>query len=120
MIEYINVQLSIWGKWAARRNGKGLGFPAISPMFMDAQHGGVYRSREPAGVCDCEYVQETDQAVQRLSPADRALCIQFYQIGGTGVEIARRMGIGRPRLYEQLDRVHRQVMGFLQDIAVGA
>ena len=120
MIEYINIQLSTWGKWAVRRNSKGLGYPAISPMFQDAKHGGTYGSRPPAGVADCEYVQETDQAVQRLSFEDRALCVQFYQIGGTGVDIAGRMGIARQRLYERLDSVHRQVMGFLQDIAIGA
>ena len=119
MIEYINVQLSIWGKWAVRRGDAGLGFPSISPMFMDAQHGGVYRSREPAGVCDCEYVQETDQAVQRLAPPDRALCVEFYQRGGKAVDIARRMGLARQRLYERLDAVHRQVMGHLNDIAAG-
>ena len=37
-----------------------------------------------------------------------------------GVDIAGRMGIARQRLYERLDSVHRQVMGFLQDIAIGA
>lgn len=119
MIEYINVQLSIWGKWAARQNSKGLGYPSISPMFNQAQHGGSYGSQLPPGVCDCEYVRETDLAVARLSAEDRVLCVEFYQRGGTAVAIASRMGIARQRLYERLDVVHRAVMAELNDIAAG-
>lgn len=117
MIEYINVQLAIWGKWAVRRSTAGLGYPSVSPMFQQVQHGGVYRSLEPLGVC--EYVHETDQAVQRLEPADRALCVEFYQLGGSAVAIAMRMGIARQRLYERLDGLHRRVLGHLNDIAAG-
>lgn len=117
MIEYINVQLSIWGKWAARRNSSGLGYPSISPMFNQAQHGGSYGSQLPPGVCDCEYVRETDLAVARLPEEDRALCVQFYQHGGTAVSVAQRMGVAVRTLYDRLDRVHRSVMGHLNDIA---
>lgn len=117
MIEYINVQLSIWGKWAARQNSKGLGYPSISPMFKDVKHGGTFGSQLPPGVCVLEYVRVTDQAVQRLSEQDRALCVEFYQVRGTAVEIARRLGMARQRLYERLDVVHRAVMGHLNDIA---
>lgn len=117
MIEYINVQLAIWGKWAVRRSTAGLGFPSVSPMFQQMTHGGVYRSREPSGIS--EYVHETDQAVQRLSPEDQALCVEFYQRGGTAVAIAARLGLARQRLYERLDAVHRAVMGHLNDISAG-
>jgi hypothetical protein len=119
MIEYINVQLSIWGKWAVRRNGQGLGYPSVSPMFNQVQHGGSYGSSMPAGVCDCEYVRETDLAISRLTEDDRALCVQFYQHGGSAVSVAQRLGIARQRLYERLDTVHRAVMGHLNDIAAG-
>lgn len=119
MIEYINVQLSIWGKAAVRRGSFGLGYPSVSPMFRDASHGGAYGSREPLGVSDAIYVDETDRAVQRLCQADQALCVEFYQRGGTAVEIARRLGIARQRLYERLDQVHRLVLGYLNDIAAG-
>jgi len=117
MIEYINVQLAIWGKWAVRRGSSGLGYPSISPMFQQMTHGGVYKSREPAGIC--ENVHDTDQAVQRLQPQDRALCVEFYQRGGTSTDIAKRLGLARQRLYERLDAVHRAVMGHLNDIASG-
>jgi hypothetical protein len=117
--DYIHMQLGIWGKWAARQNSKGLGYPSISPMFNQAQHGGSYGSQLPPGVCDCEYVRETDQAVQRLPEEDRALCVQLYQVGGTAVAVAGRLGMARQRLYERLDTVHRAVMGHLNDIAAG-
>lgn len=119
MIEYINVQLSIWGKWAVRRSSAGLGYPSVSPMFSQVQHGGAYSSSIPPGICEGDYVRQTDLAVQRLDPADRALCVEFYQVSGTAVDIARRLGIARQRLYERLDVVHRAVMGHLNDIAAG-
>lgn len=119
MIEYINLQLSVWGKWAVRQNSRSLGYPRISPMFKDVKHGGGYGSQLPPGACDCEYVRETDLAVQRLSAHDRALCVEFYQVGGSAVSVAQRLGIARQRLYERLDAVHRAVMGHLNDIAAG-
>ena len=119
MIEYINVQLSIWGKWAVRSSSKGLGYPSVSPMFNQVQHGGSYGSSDPPHVCILEYVRETDLAVQRLPATDRALCVEFYQRGGTAVSVAQRLGIARQRLYERLDAIHRAVMGHLNDIAAG-
>jgi hypothetical protein len=119
MIEYINVQLSIWGKWAMRQNSKGLGYPSVSPMFNQAQHGGSYGSQLPPGVCDCEYVRETDQAVARLPAEDQALCVEFYQRGGTAVVVAQRLGIAVRTMYDRLGRVHRAIMGHLNDIAAG-
>lgn len=117
MIEYINVQLSVWGKWALARSTSGLGYPSVSPMWMQAQHGGVYASEVPCGVC--EYVHETDQAVQRLAAPDQALCVEFYQVGGSAVAVANRLGIARRTLYDRIDAVHRAVMGHLNDIAAG-
>ena len=118
MIDYINRQLNAWGAWANRRATDGLGYPSVSPMFQQVKHGrGGYRSHEPAGVC--EYVHETDAAVQRLAPEDQKICIEFYRRGGSVVAIANRLGIARQRLYERLDAVHRAVMGHLYDIAAG-
>lgn len=119
MIDYINVQLSVWGKAMVHRGSAGLGYPSVSPMFRDASHGGAYGSREPLGVSDSVYIDETDRAVQRLCPDDQRLCVEFYQVGGTAVDIARRLGIARQRLYERVHAVHCLVLGFLNDIAAG-
>lgn len=118
MIEWINRQLNAWGAWANRRSTDGLGYPSVSPMFQQVQHGrGAYRSQEPIGVC--EYVHETDKAVQRLSAEDQAICVEFYRRPGSVVAKAHRLGMARQRLYERLDAVHRAVMGHLNDIAAG-
>ena len=115
---YIDRQLHHWGLWANRRATDGLGYPSVSPMFQQVQHGrGTYRSQEPAGVC--EYVHDTDAAVNRLPSEDQQLCVEFYRRGGSVVAIAARLGIARQRLYERLDAVHRAVMGHLNDIAAG-
>ncbi len=117
MITFVDVQLSIWGKWAMAQASRSAGYPSVCPMFRDMKHGGVYGSAPPAGVCD--YVHDTDAAVHRLEPSDRALCVELYQVGGTAVAVAKRMGIARQRLYERLDAVHRAVLGHLNDIAAG-
>lgn len=117
MIDYIDMQLSAWGKWALARSTSGLGYPSVSPMFNDMPHGGGYASEVPCGVC--EYVHETDQAVQRLTAPDQALCVEFYQVRGSAVAVARRLGIARRTLYDRIDAVHRAVMGHLNDIAAG-
>lgn len=117
MITYIDVQLSIWGKWAMAQASRSAGYPSVSPMFRDMKHGGVYGSAPPAGVCD--YVQDTDAAVQRLAPEKRRLCVELYQVGGGVAQVAARLGIARQRLYERLDAVHRELLGHLNDITAG-
>lgn len=117
MIEYVNVQLSVWGRWALRRSTTGLGYPRVCPMFRTMRSGGGYQSCEPLGMED--YVEDTDRAVQRLEARDRLLCVEFYQRGGTAVAVAQRLGVSRQRLYERLDTVHRMVLGHLNDIAAG-
>ena len=117
MIDYIHLQLSIWGRWAVRRSTSGLGYPTVSPMFKDRIGPSQYNSCEPPGVT--EYVHCTDQAVARLPAEDKRLCVEFYQIGGKATEIAQRMGIRRQRLYERLDGVHCAVLGHMNDIEAG-
>lgn len=117
MIDHVNALLSAWGKWAVRCETAGLGYPSVSPMFQQMQHGGAYRSREPIGCSD--YVHDTDAAVQRLDPEDRKLCREMYKIGGTTVAIASRLGMARQRFYERLHVVHQRVLGHLLDIEAG-
>lgn len=117
MITFIDMQLSIWGKWAVAQAQRSVGYPPVSPMFRDVKHGGAYGSAPPCGVC--EQVSDTDEAVKRLPPELRALAVEVYQVGGKSVEVARRLGIARQRLYERLDLLHREMLGHLNDIAAG-
>ena len=117
MTPYVEIQLSMWGKWAARQAAGALGYPGTSPMFRDIQISNVHTSREPVGVAD--YVQDTDKAVRRLGQQMRALAVEVYQIGGTQNQVGLRMGISQSRVSVLLRQLHHEVLGHLNDIAAG-
>ena len=121
MVEYIHTQMSIWAKWSISRTSKGLGYPPVSPMFKDARLGSVYGSGIPAGICidSLDNMHDMDKAVERLSRSHQTLVAEFYIVGGKSVEIADRLGISKKQMYENLDGLHHQVLGHLNDIAAG-
>ena len=121
MIDYVNVQLSAWGKWSARNASKGMGYSPICPMFKQAQHGGAFGSSIPVGVdvSGMDHIRDTDEAVRRLDSASRALCIEFYVVNGSGVDIARRMGVTKKTIYNRIDALHQKVLGLLNDVVAG-
>lgn len=121
MIPYIDMQLSIWGKWAVSRATKGIGYPSTCPMFKDAVRKGIYNSAPPLGVSidAADNILDTDAAVQRLTPAEKVLAVEFYQIGGTATATADRLGIARQRLYDRLHAMHQSVLGHLNDVVAG-
>ncbi len=121
MIEYVHVQLSIWGRWERTRTSAGLGYSKVSPMFRDARHGGSYASQPPAGVSidAAQEVHDTAAAVARLGLEHRRLAIEYYVIGGTAVQVAGRVGCGRQRLYERLTALQASVLGHINDVVAG-
>lgn len=121
MIDCVNVQLSAWGKWAARNASKGMGYSPICPMFKQAQHGGAFGPSIPAGidVSGIDRIRDTDEAVKRLDEASRALCVEFYIVSGSGEEIAHRMGIAKRTLYDRVHVLHQRVLGLLNDVVAG-
>jgi hypothetical protein len=40
-------------------------------------------------------------------------------VNGSGVDIARRMGITRKELYERIHAMHQRVLGLLNDVVAG-
>lgn len=121
MIEYVHTQLSIWGRWSARKSANGIGFSSVSPMFSSGRFDGLYGSRPPAGVevCSQDHVEDTDAAVMRLSTQEKQLVVEYYIIGGTAVGIAGRLGFSRQRLYERLHSIHQSMLGHLNDVVAG-
>lgn len=121
IILHINHLLCAWGRWSARQRDGGNGFSCVSPMFNDMPKGDAYESHCPN--IDQDQL-DTDQAVQRLDQQDRAVCVEIYQVGGSSREIAGRMGMPRTT-YERkvlclvLPRIHRELMGHLNDISAG-
>lgn len=124
MIVYVNSLLSAWGRWANRGADGGTGWPSCSSMFKDLPEGhGAYGSKLPLGVGDqsseCEV---TDRAVHRLKDQDGrlfALAVEFYKVGGTGADIAARLGIAKRTMYDRVDLLHQKVMGNIEDIEAG-
>ena len=121
MIDYIHAQLSIWGKAQLSDARKGLGYASVCPMFRDVKHGGVYGSAPPLGVSmtSRENIEDTDNAIARLPIAQRHLAVEMYVIGGTGDQVAARLGIVRQRLYERLHALHQEVLGLTLDVVAG-
>lgn len=121
IILVINHLLCNWGRWAARQHDGGNGYPRMSPMFNHMPKGNSYESHCPDINQD---VLDTDAAIKRLERSDRVICIEMYQIGGSGREIARRMRIEqstyvRKTMRIDLPRIHRELMGHLNDISAG-
>lgn len=121
IILHIDHLLCAWGRWSARQRDGGNGYPCVSPMFNDMPKGDAYQSHCPN--IDQDQI-DTDGAIQRLDQRDRSICVEIYQIGGSTREIASRMGMARTT-YERnvlridLPRIHREVMGHLNDISAG-
>ena len=121
MIAYVNTQMSIWGKWSARKASNGMGYSHICPMFKQAQHGGGFGSSVPIGVeiANMDEIQDCDKAVQRLSQDMRMLAIEFYVVSGKGEDVATRLGIKKRTLYDRIDAMHQQMLGHLNDVIAG-
>ncbi len=119
MIPYIDAQMAAWGRWAVRRASRALGYPQVSPMFRGARFASRgSTAQQGVAICDLSEIHDMDAAVQRLAPAERALAAEFYVVGGTGAEIAARLGIARQRLYEKIHLLHQAVMGHLHDVVL--
>lgn len=123
MIVYINGLLSAWGRWCHRGEDGGTGWPGCSAMFKDAPVGRGYGSQPPLGVgqssSDCEV---TDAAVQMLKDQDARLfdlAVQFYKVGGTGEEIAARLGVGKRTMYDRLQHLHVKVQDNIYTVELG-
>lgn len=114
MIEYVDVQLGVWGKWVMRRASRGLGYPRVSPMFRDWRPPSRFESRPPFGVED--YVDDTDAALQRCPRELRELAFAVYVVRDTGDTAAALLGISRATLYRRLDTLHAAVLDQLHEI----
>jgi DNA-directed RNA polymerase specialized sigma24 family protein len=88
-------------------------------MFKDCASGRGYGSSVPIGVGlgSNEALRDIDRAVAQISQEQRALCAEFYIIGGKSEAIAARMGVSKKKLYANLDSTHSAVKMRLNNFA---
>ena len=111
MIESIHAQLSVWGRWAKNPIRHAVGYPSHAAGFGDYRpHGAEYKSRPPEGVFSGHAAMEdVDKAVRSLQESDRALCIEYYQIGPNWEAVCVRKSMSKSVLYRELHRIQDKV-----------
>lgn len=121
VILVIDHMLCNWGRRSARQRDGGNGYPRTSPMFNHMPKGNAYESHCPDIDQD---LLDTDEAIKRLERKDRVLCIEIYQIGGSCRVIADRLRMPKTTYFRkvigiELPRIHRELMGHINDISAG-
>lgn len=119
VIPYVDTLLVAWGKWVARQQDGGVGWPSCSPMFKDTPSGVMpSASKPPLGIgglsSECE---ETDKAVKRLSEAEIQLLRSVYVDRETAKSIAERLGCCRRTVCNRLETARAHFLGHVNDVA---
>lgn len=115
MIIYINTRLLSWADWVINgRRVRGLSYPTqVSYARL------VPSSGQRQGADFDEEAWEVEQAVNALRPDLKKLVHDYYLRTTTGEMLARKLGCSRDTIYHRLHLAHVEIMGSLNDMAVG-
>jgi len=106
-------QLVQWANWRARRLDGGIGYPKKSAVFISSA-GGCYWSPEMDSQCF-----DVDAAVCILLPDRKDVIMKCYTETGTKEQKAKRIGCCARTYDMRLDMAHRDILGYLNDLACG-
>jgi len=109
---YVITRLSLWAEWRIRRKDGGLGYPRKS-AFVRETSSGFWTPDMDSGCMD------VDVAVCGLLPERRDVIMQCYTQLGTKSTKASRCGCCVRTYDARLEMAHKDVLGFLNDLAAG-
>lgn len=109
---YVTSRLIQWADWRARRLDGGRGYPKKCAFVINP--GGGHWSPEMDSNC-----YEVDQVVVALIQDRKDALMKCYTETGTKEQKAKRCGCS-VRTYDlRLEMAHRDVLGYLNDVAAG-
>lgn len=109
-VEWVDVVLCRWGRWAIRCESGALGFASSSIMACSGDGDG-FDSSVPRGVSDGD-MEAVDCAVRRLPDVLRCVIIGVY-VSGQGRSAryhAQFLGISRQALTEYVRQAHQKIV----------
>jgi hypothetical protein len=116
---YIVLRLQQWSIWAARRQDSGLGYPKkvsyanLMPRTESSDHA-------PEFAEECFDVDKCVTALQTEGEAIYAVVMMHYcQVNTTLDQRIAKLGCVKQTYYNKLDKAHRLILGWLNDLAVG-
>lgn len=109
---YVVYRLNQWADWRARRLDGGLGYPKKSAFVINPAGGEWSPEMDSAA-------WEVEQCVIALRNELKDAVMKRYTETGTKEQKAKRCGCCVRTYDNRVDTAHREVLGFLNDLAAG-
>lgn len=110
---YVTNRLVQWANWRARRLDGGTGYPKKSTFVKESQSSGFWTPEMDARSL------EVDQVVCVLLAERKDAIMKCYTETGTKEQKAKRCGCCVRTYDSRLEMAHRDMLGYLNDLACG-
>jgi hypothetical protein len=116
---YIVGRLVRWSEWAARRQDSGLGYPKQVPYKNLMPRTGS-SDHAPEFSDECFEMDRCVTALQTESDMIYAVVMMHYgQVNTTLDQRLEKLGCCKRTYYNKIDKAHRLILGWLNDLAAG-